>query len=711
MSLIKTIADRLQISHAKIQSAVMLLDEGNTIPFIARYRKEATGGLDEIQLREVEAALSRLRALKSRRESILKSLREQDKLTENLQTRIKSAGTRTELEDLYRPFRPARKTRASAARELGLTPFAEQILNQPTGPLPPEAAAEAYLTTGKVKTVQQALQGARDIAAEIISDHPEIRRETRTSAYQTAVLKSELRSDAEDPQGTYQNYSSFSARVKGLQAHQVLALDRGENDGVLRIHLDIPVRCWKDPVEKIFPVRSHSPFAPELQEAAADAADRLLLPSISRDLRRQLTGAAQEEAIRIFAENVRSLLLQPPLTGRTILGLDPGYRTGCKAAVVDPTGKPLCTTTIYPVPPRSQPEKARRSLETLIDQHGVNLIAIGNGTASRETEQFAAELTTDRDGLDYLIVDETGASVYSASEVAIRELPDMDVSLRGAVSIARRVQDPLAELVKIDPRSLGVGMYQHDLNQGTLDQALKGVVESAVNQVGVDLNTASSALLMYIAGIGPALADRLVDYREAHGPFRRRQDLLNVQGLGAKTFQQAAGFLRIREGDQPLDATAIHPESYPAAGEILRLAGISLSDPPETRTAALKELSRRVDPAELSDRLKTGIPTLKDIFQQLADPGRDPREKLPRPILRSDVLTMDDLTEGMKLQGTVRNVVAFGAFIDLGVKQDGLLHISQIPTGEKPSVGEVLTVQILTVEPDRGRIGLGWVGR
>jgi uncharacterized protein len=710
MNMIHSLAARLNIPHAQVQSTVQLLDEDNTIPFIARYRKEATGGLDEVQLREIAAELKRLRSLAERRESILESLREQDQLTPELEKQLLAADSRTELEDLYQPYRPKRTTRASQARELGLTGLAEQILAQPLGGKAPETAAEAYLTD-QVENVEHALQGARDIAAEKISDHPRIRQAARKKAFRSAVLGAEKRSGAEDPRGTYQNYTSFSGQLQALKAHQVLALDRGEEEKVLRISLEIPERCWRKPVQEIFPVKSGSPYADQLDQAAQDAADRLLLPAITRDLRRKLTETAQAEAVQIFAENVRSLLLQPPLAGRTVLGLDPGFRTGCKAAVVDPTGKPLGTATIYPVPPRSQPEQARKILASLIAEHGVSLIAIGNGTASRETEQFVAELTAEREDLHYLVVSETGASVYSASELAGRELPEMDVSLRGAVSIARRVQDPLAELVKIDPRSLGVGMYQHDLDQGELSRTLDEVVESVVNQVGVDLNTASPALLTHISGIGPALADRLVAYREEHGPFQRRQDLLDVRGLGAKTFQQAAGFLRIREGDQPLDATAIHPESYPAAEEILNLAGISLSDPPETRRQALKDLSRRVDPTQLSDRLDTGIPTLKDIFQQLAEPGRDPREDLPRPILRSDVLTMEDLTPGMELRGTVRNVVAFGAFVDLGVKQDGLLHISQIPGGEKPAVGDVLTVQVLKVEPDRGRIGLGWADR
>lgn len=707
MALTQSIADRLKIALPKVQSAVRLLDEDNTIPFIARYRKEATGGLDEVQLREIAGEISRLRSLSKRRQAILQSLRDQEQLTPELEKQLLAAATSTELEDLYQPYRPKRKTRASAARELGLSGLAERILTQPQGGKGPEEAAEDYLTE-QVQTVQQALQGARDIAAEKISDHPEIRRITREKALRSAKLQSEKRPDAEDPKGIYQNYTPFSGEVKQLQAHQVLALDRGEKEAVLRISLEIPERCWQAPVRKVFPVQPGSPFAAQLQQAAEDAAERLLLPAITRDLRRKLTETAQAEAIRIFAENVRSLLLQPPLSGRTILGLDPGFRTGCKAAVVDPTGKPLSTATIYPTPPRSQPEKARRVLQTLIDQHGVSLIAIGNGTASRETEQFVADLTAEEEDLHYLIVSETGASVYSASELAGQELPDMDVSLRGAVSIARRVQDPLAELVKIDPRSLGVGMYQHDLNQGELGRALEEVVESVVNRVGVEINTASPALLTYISGIGPTLAERLVEHREDHGPFRHRRELLEVRGLGAKTFQQAAGFLRIRGSDQPLDTTAIHPESYPAAEEILRLAGIALSDPPETRRKALKELSRRADPDELSDRLETGIPTLKDIFQQLAEPGRDPREDLPRPILRSDVLTLEDLNPGMELRGTVRNVVAFGAFIDLGVKQDGLLHISQIPPGKSPSVGDVLPVRVLKVEPERGRIGLGW---
>ncbi len=702
-----TIAQTLDLPLPKVNAAVALLDEGNTIPFIARYRKEATGGLDEEQLRAIGAELARLRALALRRETVLKTIAEQGKLTPELETKIQTAATLTKLEDLYQPYKPKRRTRATIARQHGLQPLADLILQQarPTEDL--TSLAQPYLSAD-VPDAESAWAGARDIVAETISDTSEVRQQARQKALQWATLRAEKAPKADDPKGLYADYYEFSQRLDRLQPHQILALNRGERENVLRISVDTPERDWRAAIQLRFRPNPHSPLHPHLLEAIEDAAQRLLLPAIERDVRSTLTEKADAHAIRVFAENLRALLLQPPLSGHTVLGLDPGYRTGCKAAVVDSTGKVLDTGVIYVERDNS---RAFAHLERWVKTHRVTLIAIGNGTASRETEQLVADflktLPTEH-APHYLMVNEAGASVYSASPLARAELPDLDVSLRGAVSIARRVLDPLAELVKIDPKSIGVGLYQHDVDQKALAEALHAVVESVVNQVGVDLNTASPALLTYVSGIGPKLAERIVAYRDEHGPFRNRETLKQVTGLGPKAFQQSAGFLRISGGTQPLDATAIHPESYPIAQEIMSRAGISLESPPATRGAALAALKERLPLPNLAEQLGCGLPTLQDILEQLLRPGRDPREDVPPPILRSDVLSMDDLRPGMRLKGTVRNVVDFGAFIDIGVKRDGLLHRSQIPRGTRLRVGQILEVSIAEVNRERERISLGW---
>ncbi|MBS1249893.1 MAG: Protein YhgF [Chloroflexi bacterium] len=701
------IATTLRIKSQQVAASIELLDDGNTVPFIARYRKEATGGLDEEQIRRIKEELTHLRALSDRRETILNTIKEQDKLTPQLEGRIRAAQSRTELEDLYQPYKPKRRTRASMAREKGLEDLAKILLEQQSNGQSLDKAAAPFLSE-EVPSAEEAWQGARDIVAETISDHTQVRQTTRKKALEYSVQETVKKKKGEDSKQVYKNYYHLKLRVDRLRPHQILAINRAEEEGVLKVNLDIPERDWRKAVAAHFQANPASPYARQLQESIDDAAGRLLLPSIVRDVRRALTEKAEDHAIQVFAKNLRALLLGPPLANHTIMGLDPGYRTGCKVAVVDPTGKCQGTATIYPVPPRSQVEAAQKTLTKLIKTFGVTLIAIGNGTASRETEQFVAELIADLDDLHYLMVNEAGASVYSASKLARQELPDMDVSLRGAVSIARRVQDPLAELVKIDPQSIGVGMYQHDVNQGKLAQKLDDVVESVVNSVGVDTNTASAALLSRVAGIGPTLASRIVAHRDEHGPFSNRDELLDVPGLGPKTFQQAAGFLRIRGGDNPLDTSAIHPESYPVAQAIMAKANIQADDAPKAKEQALLGLSRKQSAEELAQELNTGAPTLVDIFKQLARPGRDPRENLPKPILRSDVLSMSDLVKGMELKGTVRNVVDFGAFIDVGVKHDGLLHRSQIPGGADLKVGDVLSVRILSVEKERGRIGLGW---
>jgi uncharacterized protein len=644
------------------------------------------------------------------------SIEEQGKMTDELREKLLAASSLTELEDLYRPYKPKRRTRADVAREKGLQALADLILGQEQTDQTVEQIVEPFLCD-EVPTAEEALAGARDIVAQTISDDPEVRQLTREKALKSSALRSERKDPEEDtdPRGTYELYYEFKIKAARLRPHQILAINRGEAENVLRVHVEVLQRDWRVGIASRYRPDYGSPLAEQLTLAIEDAAQRLLLPAIARDVRRHLTERAEAHAIRIFADNLRALLSQPPLARHTVLGIDPGFRTGCKVAVLDPLGRVLDTTTIYPHEPQNQWDDALESLKRLVRQHGITLLAIGNGTASRETEQLAAELIKDlgNEGggeLHYLMVDETGASVYSASPLARTELPELDVSLRGAVSIARRVQDPLAELVKIDPRSLGVGMYQHDINQTALADALDAVVETVVNSVGVDVNTASPALLMHVSGIGPTLAERIVAHRDDLGPFASRQAIREVQGIGPKTFEQAAGFLRIQGGENPLDAGAIHPESYKVAEEVLGIAGLVSNTTPTTRAEALVSLLKEWPLDDLAEELDVGVPTLADIFKQLVQPGRDPRQDLPAPILRRDVLKMEDLRPHLRLKGTVRNVVDFGAFVDIGVKQDGLLHRSQIPADAALQVGDVVEVEILKVELERDRISLGWAG-
>jgi uncharacterized protein len=704
------IAAELGLQPAQVVAAVELLDSDNTVPFVARYRKEATGGLDEEQLRQLSALLSRLRALAKRRQTILGTIEEQGKLTPELRQRLIAAETLAELEDLYRPYKPKRRTRASTARERGLQGLADLILQQIRTTTPPDEIAASFLSEA-VPTAEAAWAGARDIVAEMISDHPEVRGAVRELALGWGLIVCEKTDGAEDPRKVYGLYYDFEHRLGSLRPHQVLAINRGEAEGVLRVKVDLSEHDWRGVVAEHFPTDRESPLAEQLDLAAADSGKRLLLPAIERDVRRTLTEAASEHAMTIFADNLRALLSQPPLVGHRVLGIDPAYRTGCKLAVVDPTGRVLDTGTIYPHAPKKLWSEALEVLAGLVRKHKVTLFAIGNGTASRESEQLVAELIRRFKRLRYVVVDEAGASVYSASPLARAELPGMDVSLRGAVSIARRLQDPLAELVKIDPRSIGVGLYQHDLEQGRLGEVLAELVESVVNNVGVDVNTASPALLTHVAGIGPKLAGRIVRHREANGPFPSREALKAVPGLGAKTYEQCAGFLRIRDGDTPLDASAIHPESYGVAQTVLELSGVTMRTSQERREAGLAQLRQLGTPEELAAELGTGLPTLTDILEQLGRPGRDPRQDLPTPVLREDILSMEDLEPGMRLKGTVRNVVDFGAFVDIGVKQDGLLHRSRLPADTSLRVGDVIEVEVVGVEPERGRIALGWAGR
>jgi len=704
------IGREIGVRAGQASAAIELLDDGNTLPFIARYRKEATGALDEEQLRQLHGLLDSLRALDKRRQTILDSITEQGHLTAELEAAIQSAATLTALEDLYQPYKPKRRTRASMAREKGLQGLADLILAQELGQKSAAELARRFLNE-EVPTVEDALAGARDIVAETVSDHAAVRQQTREKGLQWGTIRVAKVEEAEDPRSVYKLYYEYSNRVNRLRPHQVLAINRGESEKVLRVQVEMQERDWQGPVRAFFRANRRSPLAEQMELAHEDAAKRLLLPAIERDIRRELTESAENHAIQVFATNLRGLLTQPPLTGHTVLGIDPGYRTGSKVTVIDPTGKVVDTATIYPHQPQKQWQAAQQTLSALIKRHGVTLIAIGNGTASRETEQLAAELiqqpATGGD-IRYLMVNEAGASVYSASPLARAELPDLDVTLRGAASIARRVQDPLAELVKIDPRSIGVGLYQHDVNQAQLGQALDGVVESVVNQVGVDVNTASAALLTHVAGIGPKLAGNIVARRDENGAFADRQGLLKVSGLGPKSFEQAAGFLRVRGGKNPLDESAIHPESYQVARKVLAKAGLTADTPPAEREVALARWQSQETVKQLAAELGTGVLTLSDILEQLVRPGRDPRSSLPPPILRSDVLSMEDLQTGMQLKGTVRNVVDFGAFVDIGVKQDGLLHRSQWPPTADFGVGDVIDVVILNVEAERGRISLGW---
>ena len=703
------IAQELQLKPSQVTAVTDLLDSGNTIPFIARYRKEITGSLDEEQLRQIGALLDKLRALDERRQTIVNAIEEQGKMTPELHKQLLAAETLTALEDLYQPYKKKRRTRASVARDKGLGPLADVILAQPLTDKTAAAIAQPFVTEA-VPTVDEALAGARDIVAETISDHADVRQRVRHKALKYGHLASEKIKKGEDARKVYQLYYEFNQRIDRIRPHQTLAINRGETEKILRVKVEIAERDWLIPLRTVFRPNLRSPLAEQMQLAIEDAAGRLLLPAIERDVRRHLTEQAEAHAIQVFAHNLRGLLSQPPLAGLNVLAIDPGFRTGSKVAVMDATGKVLDTAAIYPHPPQKRWDEALKTLATLVNRHGVSLIAIGNGTASRETEQLAAELTRKLDSVSYLIVNEAGASVYSASPLARAEMPDLDVTLRGAVSIGRRVQDPLAELVKIDPKAIGIGLYQHDVNQKELAQSLDGVVESVVNQVGVNVNTASPALLARVAGIGPKLAERIVKYRDENGRFLHRRALLDVNGLGSKAFEQSAGFLRIRDGKEPLDASAIHPESYEVATAVLLRADLT----PETPLAEREPALARLEPSpQLATELNTGVPTLTDIFEQLIRPGRDPREDLPAPILRSDVLSMADLQPGMQLNGTVRNVVDFGAFIDIGVKQDGLLHRNQIPRHQRQqlNVGDVLKVEILKVDADRNRISLGWPGK
>jgi uncharacterized protein len=708
--IVSTVAGELSLDQGQIAAAVTLFDQGNTIPFVARYRKEVTGGLDEEQLRQVQARLTYLRRLAERKATVLRSIEEQGKLTPELASAIEAATTLQLVEDLYLPYKPKRRTRATIARERGLEPLADLLLAQKeTGSL--EVLAADFISD-EVPDVEAALAGARDILAERVAEDAAVRGEARRLAMADTFVACTLAGEeAEvDPGGKYRLYHDVVLPLAKLQPHQWLAINRGEGDGALKVRFQLPDDDILDVMEICFLRGPRTPLRDQVQLAVGDSYKRLLSPSLERDLRATYTERADDHAIKVFSANLRKLLLQPPLRGRVVMGIDPGYRTGCKVAVVDATGKVLGTSTIYPHGPQRRWEDATKMLATAIDTTGVRVIAIGNGTASRETEQLVAELIADRSNVQYTIVSEAGASVYSASPLARQELPDMDVSMRGAVSIARRLQDPLAELVKIDPRSIGVGLYQHDVDQKRLSEALDAVVESAVNYVGVDVNTASPALLSYVAGLGSKVAANVVAHRDKEGPFRSRSDLKKVRGLGPKAYEQAVGFLRVPESANPLDNTPIHPESYSVVRRLLELAGTRLKarDLLNQVQAVRDELGM----SALAELLEVGEPTLADILDGLSRPGRDPRDETPSIVLRQDILKIEDLREGMRLRGTVRNVVDFGAFVDIGVKQDGLVHVSKMADRyvrnplEVVSVGDVVEVTVISVDLERGRIGL-----
>ena len=699
------LAQEMHLKPENVKNVIELIDEGCTIPFIARYRKERTGSMDDQVLRLLSERLEYLRQLEERKGEIAKALGEQGVLSAELQKALDAAKTLTEAEDIYRPYRPKRRTRAAIAREKGLSQLAESIKEQTLGN--PKFWAKNYVTDEMDEDA--ALSGALDILAEEISDDAAARKQLREVLQRTAVLHTE----AADPekQSVYTMYYGRTEPLARVPAHRALAINRGEKEGFLRVSVEADDGRMEGLLRRRF-VKASNPSAQLVGKACDDAFGRLMMPSLERELRNDLTESAQEQAISVFASNLRALLLQPPMRGRVTLGLDPAYRTGCKIAVVDPTGKVLDTAVVYPTPPQKRIEDAERTLTALIRRHGVTAIAIGNGTASREAEQFVCGLIEKLGGdIGYVMVSEAGASVYSASPLAAAEFPQYDVSLRSAVSIARRLQDPLAELIKIDPKAIGVGQYQHDMPQKRLGQALDGVVEDCVNAVGVDLNTASCELLSRVSGLSTAVSRGIVSYREENGPFRSRRELLKVPKLGKKTFEQCAGFLRIVGGEEPLDGTAIHPESYAAAGALLTACGCRKKVQKNGSVPGILKAAEEKGFAALSVELAVGEPTLRDIAAELERPGRDLRDDLPQPVLRRDVLSMADLQEGMELTGTVRNVVDFGAFVDIGVHEDGLVHVSQFPTrvshpSQAVRVGDVVKVRVLSVDQQKKRIAL-----
>lgn len=706
------LVEEFKLKPFQVENAIKLIDEGNTIPFIARYRKEATGELSDEQLRDLFERLTYLRNLEKRKEEVIRLIEEQGKLTEELQSTIVSALTMTEVEDLYRPYKQKKKTRATIAKSKGLEPLANIIFEQKDKRDINEIAKEFIDEEKDVKTVEEAINGAKDIIAEMISDVAEFRKDIRKIIYDKGVIATKA---SKDEKSVYEMYYDYNEAVKKIPSHRILAINRGEKEDFLKVKIEETDDAILDYLngKNLVPDGSYKEI---MLETIEDAYKRLIKPSVENEVRNELTDMAEEQAIKVFGQNAKKLLLQAPLKNLIVMGFDPAYRTGCKIAVIDDTGKLLATTTVYPTEPQNDTEGAKKKLLELINKYNINMIAIGNGTASRESEMFVADMIKEvKHDIHYAIVSEAGASVYSASKLATEEYPDINVSLRGAISIARRLQDPLAELVKIDPKSIGVGQYQHDVNQNKLDESLTGVVEDAVNSVGVDLNTATPSLLKYVSGVSKTIANNIVKYRDENGKIKERKELLKVSKLGPAAFTQCAGFLRIIDGKNPLDNTSVHPESYDTAEKILASIGFSSKDLKEKLPEVRANLNT-VNVSKIANELGVGEPTVKDIIKELQKPGRDPRDDMPKPILRSDVLKMEDLQEGMILTGTVRNVIDFGAFVDIGVKSDGLVHISELSDKyiknpvDVVSVGDIVKVRVIKVDLERHKVALSMRG-
>ena len=709
--IINKIAEELNVKSSQVENAVKLIDEGNTIPFIARYRKEATGGLSDEVLRDLDLRLNYLRNLETRKEEVIKLIDEQGKLTDELTVAIASAETLAEVEDLYRPYKQKKKTRATVAKAKGLEPLADIIWAQEEKQDINEIAATFVNEEKEVTTVEEALQGALDIIAENISDNAKYRKYIKKVCYREGSISTKAAKP--DEASNYEMYYDFTELVHKLPSHRILAINRGETEEFLKVSITKPEEKILYYVQRDI-IKDNTQFKTMLEETILDAFKRLIEPSIEREIRSDLTEKAEEKAIKVFGQNAKQLLLGAPIKGKTVMGFDPAYRTGCKIAVIDETGKVLDTATVYPTAPQNDEEGAKKTLLALINKHHIDMVAIGNGTASRESEMFVAEMIKEvKHDICYVIVSEAGASVYSASKLATEEYPDINVSIRGAISIARRLQDPLAELVKIDPKAIGVGQYQHDVNQKRLSESLTGVVEDSVNKVGVDVNTATPSLLSYVSGINNTIAKNIVKYRDENGKLKERKELLKVPKLGKVAYEQCAGFIRIPDGKNPLENTAVHPESYESTEKLLNLLGFKVADlKVKENLNSLREKLKSVNVAETAAKLEIGEMTLADIIAELSKPGRDPREDMPKPVLRSDVLKFEDLTDGMVLTGTVRNVIDFGAFVDIGVKYDGLVHISEMSNSyikspsEVVSVGDIVKVKVIKIDQERKKVGL-----
>ncbi|PLT27948.1 Tex family protein [Peribacillus deserti] len=714
MMIIEQVSQELAFKKQQVRQVIQLIQDGNTVPFIARYRKEITGSLDEVQIRNILDRWTYLENIGNRKEEVIRIIQEQGKLTPELEKQILQAVKLQEVEDLYRPFKQKRRTKATVAKEKGLEPLAQWILSQPLDGKPEEKAKEFISEVHEIFTIEEALNGAKDIIAEYISDNAGIRKWIRDYTFRNGTLESTVKDEDQDEKKVYEMYYSYEEPIVRAAPHRVLALNRGEKEEVLRLSVRAQIDKILSHIESKILTNRNSRCAPHIKESIESAFKRSIQPSIEREIRKELTEKAEDRAIHIFSENLRNLLLQPPLKGKTVLGVDPAFRTGCKLAVIDETGKVLKIDVVYPHPPVNKKVEARDKLKHILSQYDVEVVAVGNGTASRETEQFVVDTLKElKNEVFYIIVNEAGASVYSASDIAREEFPDFQVEERSAVSIARRLQDPLAELVKIDPKSVGVGQYQHDVSQKKLAESLSFVVETAVNQVGVNVNTASSAILQYVSGLSKSVAQNIVKKREEEGKFKSRAELKSIPRLGAKTYEQAIGFLRIVEGTQPLDRTPIHPENYSAVTRLLTTLGYSVKD---IGSDPLKQRLEETDLKEYAEQLDIGEITLRDIIDALKKPGRDPRDELPKPLLKQDVLKMEDLHTGMELQGTIRNVVDFGAFVDIGVKQDGLVHISKLSRNfvkhplDVVSVGDIVTVWVDSVDAHKQRIALSMLG-